>query len=125
MSRVCGACQPEWAYGLNSFGVAELIGYVRSEPDDRTQPFHQLALDARGRGALFQVLYYWGMSRREGRPGDDWRAAELAKLRAYDELNFPGFRERALGEARWFLDTEGPDPEAQALVSLIEARQGC
>ncbi|MBN1419340.1 MAG: hypothetical protein JXP34_11215 [Planctomycetes bacterium] len=121
----CRVCDRDWgAYGINRFGVAELIGYLEGAPDRSGRPYHELALQAEREGKPHQVLYYWGMSFREGRPGDDWRRAELAKIRAYHALDFPGAKDRAVGEVEWFIKNHGGSAEANGLLRELRAGRG-
>ena len=114
-SRVCD--DHRFAYGTNWFGIAELIGYLEAAPEQGDLPYHELALRAHRNEKPFQVLFWWGLSYRQARPGDDWKKAELAKLRAYHQLDFPGSRERAVGELNWFLENHERTPEAEALLA--------
>lgn len=97
----------------NRFAVAELIGFV-SAADSPGQPYHELANQAYDQGKYYEVLYYWGRSFRTPRPGDDWKRAEAAKLRAYYALDFPGSRERARNELEWMTNTH-PDENLEDL----------
>lgn len=106
-------------------GIAEVIGFLESkglEPSNR--PYHELALEAAKQNKPFQVLYYWARSFRTPRADDDWKQAELVKVQAYHELNFPGSRERALGELKWFLETHGANPEGSALLQKLVKAPG-
>lgn len=112
-SRVCDKLIA--AHGINTFGLAEIIGFLQAGDVPEGKRYHELALEADKKDAHYQTAYFWGKSRREGRPGDSWEKCELAKLRAYYALDFPGSRARAKGELNWFIQTYGPSPEAAAL----------
>jgi hypothetical protein len=112
-SRACNTTK--YAYGINKFGIPEVIGYLQADEEVPVGPYHDLANRAAEMKAWYLVQYYWAMSRREGRPGDDWKRAELAKLKSWWRLNFPGARERAQGELDWFIGKYGSTPEAEAL----------
>lgn len=107
-------------FGFTSYmyktGMAELIGFLEAAPHPENKPYHELALDAADSGEHYQVLYYWMKSFRTPRDGDDWKQAELAKVKAYYDLDFPGSRERARSELRWFIDNHGSSPEREALL---------
>ena len=105
---------------LNREGVAEMIGFleVKDNPDGR--PFHVLANEAAARGEHYQVLYYWGRSYRTPRAGDDWKQCEVAKLRAYEAMDFPGSRQRARSELQWMMSTH-PSPQVEALAREFQS----
>lgn len=117
-SRLCNTT--EYAVGINSFGIAEVLGCLQAPPRTDNRPYHELANEAAKREDWFLVQYYWGMSRREGLPGDDWTRAELSKLRSWMHLDFPGARERALGELRWFMGKYGETAEARELLDELQ-----
>lgn len=116
-SRACD--KAVFGYGVNRHYLAELVGYLEAPTDEGDKPWHELALAAEAAGQLHQVLYYWGRSYRQPRQGDDWKKAEFAKIRAYHALNYPGARERAVTELKWFVDTHGRSPEANALMKVL------
>lgn len=112
-SRACD--ESRYACGINRLGLPEIIGFLQASDVDEGRPFHELAVEACAQKKWYLVQYFLAMSRREGRSGDDWKKAELAKFRSWYELNFPGVRERALGELEWFITTYGDTDEAEAL----------
>lgn len=99
---------------VNRFGVAELVGFLETPDVQQSLPYHELANQAFSAGEYYKVLYYWARSYRAGTENDDWKKAEIAKLRSYYILNFPGSRQRALGELDWMVGTH-PSPEISAL----------
>lgn len=100
---------------LTNTGAAELLGYLDTPQPLPDGPFHELALRAAEKKQHYLVLYYWSQSYRTPRPGDDWKKCELAKLRAYHQLDFTGSRARAAGELDWFVKNHGETPETTAL----------
>ncbi|MBN2711012.1 MAG: hypothetical protein JXR97_01060 [Planctomycetes bacterium] len=119
--RVCD--EAKYARGISKYGIAEVLGYLKAKPDSGRLTYHALANDAMMKKEWYQVLYYWAMSRREGREGDDWKKAEMAKIRAWIELDFPGAKDYAKGELEWYIKTYGANPEAEALLKLLAAPQ--
>lgn len=115
-SRVCD--KDVFNYFINKHGVAEVIGYLQADASrEGRRPFHELALEAAGRGADYEVLYYWGRSYREPRDGDDWVQCELAKLQAYWAADYPGSKGRAISELEWFIGEHGSTPERTAQLA--------
>ena len=101
---------------ITKTGIAELIGFLETggnEPEGI--PYSQLSIDSFNKNKPYQALYYWMKSYRTPRPDDNWKQAESAKLKSYWDLNFPGARERALGELNWFINTHGATPELEFL----------
>lgn len=124
ISRVCDKIKPGQPYGTNSIGVAEIIGFLKVDPnfEKKSIPYHQMALEALSKKEYFQVLFFWAMSYRHGKQNDDWKKAEIAKLRAYHELDFPGSRERAKSELKWFIDTHGETEETKSFQEDISKK---
>jgi hypothetical protein len=107
-------------YGMNRYGICEVLGFLLAPQDNGKRPYHELANQAAADKKWFETIYYWAMSQKQGRPGDDWREGEVSKLTALWEMNFPKAQDRVKGELTWFENSHGVTAATKALRKRME-----